>query len=106
MAQDLLSEGLDPQKILEDVRDLLMEVDRMISEGTLNDPDWEHLRVEWCLTSPFLLQHLENAERKLSLVFPCMKVPAVVSLCNMLMFLQSRISTLELSGVVVPEKIS
>lgn len=45
MAQDLLSSGDDPKQILVDVRNLLMEVDRVMSEGRLDDPDWKNLQI-------------------------------------------------------------
>ena len=103
MAQDLLLSGEDPKQILADVRDLLMEVDRVMSEGRLDDPDWKNLQIDWCLTSPFLSQHLEDAERKLKQV---LKVPALVILCNMSIFLNSRRMTFDLNNVSVPERVS
>lgn len=101
MAQDLLSNGDDPKQVLADVRELLMQVDRVISEGKLDDPDWRNLQIEWCLTSPNLLKHLQDAEKMLDKVFPCMKVPALVILCNMSIFLNSRRMTFELNGVSI-----
>lgn len=103
MAQDLLLSGEDPKQILADVRDLLMEIDRVMSEGRLDDPDWKNLQIDWCLTSLSLSQHLEDAERKLKQV---LKVPALVILCNMSIFLNSRRMTFDLNNVSVPERVS
>ena len=108
MAQDLLSNGDDPNRVLADVRDLLTEVDQIMSEGKplLSDPNWNDLQVKWCLSSPILLKHLQKAERMLSQTFPRMVVPALVILCAMSIFLNSRRSTLDLNLVSVPKRTS
>ena len=102
MARDILLNGEDSQQILIDVRELLTEVDRVISECKLDDPDWRNLQIEWCLTSPALLKHLQEAERMLSQP-SCMKVSALVILCNMSIFLNSRRMTFNLNDVSIPE---
>lgn len=102
MAQDFLSNGDDPKQVLADVRDLLVEIDQVMSECQLDDPDWENLRIEWCLTSPFILRHLQEAEKMLNQIFPCMKIPALVILCNMSIFLNSRRMTFDLNNIPVP----
>lgn len=106
MAQDLLSNGSDPQQMLVDVRDLLAEVDRVMSEGRLDDSDWENLRIEWCLTSPTLSKHLQEAERMLNQIFPCMKIPALVILRNMSIFLNSRRTTFDLNNISISEVVA
>lgn len=103
MAQDLVSNGDDPKQVLADVRDLLAEVDRVMSESRLDDPDWENLRIEWCLTSPSISKHLQEAERMLSQIFPCMKIPALIILCNISVFLNSRCTTFDLNNISIPE---
>ena len=108
MARELLLGGGDPNQVLADVRDILAEVDRTMSEGQpqLSDHDWRDLQVEWCLTSQTLLEYLREAERMLSQIFPCMKLPALTMLCNVLIFLKSRCTTFELNDVSVPERVS
>ncbi|QQS16144.1 MAG: hypothetical protein IPK84_02215 [Candidatus Moraniibacteriota bacterium] len=105
MAQDLLSNGDDPKQMLADVRDLLSDIDRVMSEGSLDDQDWENLRIEWCLTSPTLLNHLQEAEEMLDQI-PCMKVPALVILCNVSIFLNSRRTTFDLNNMSISEVVA
>lgn len=105
MAQDILSTGHDPKQVLADVHNLLTDVDQIMSEGKSNDPDWENLRVEWCLTSSYLLRRLQEAERILNQSDLCMKIPALAILCNMFIFLNSRRTTLELNNISIPEAV-